>query len=67
MERETARLAKGAGAGRRSTYGVARVMEKLPSRVERDWRLGVDVSRGRGAQTKQEASASSIAVLGTNL
>ena len=40
MESETARLAKGTGAGRRGTYGVARVMEKLPSRVERDWRLG---------------------------
>ena len=40
MEREMAQLAKGAGAGSRGTYGVARVMEKLPSRVERDWRLG---------------------------
>ena len=28
------------GADSCSTYGVARVMEKLPSRVERDWRLG---------------------------
>ena len=34
------RLAQGRGAGSCGTYGVARVMEKLPSRVERDWRLG---------------------------
>ena len=38
--REMARLGQGRGAGSCSTYGVARVMEKLPSRVERDWRLG---------------------------
>ena len=38
--REMARLGQGRGAGSCGTYGVARVMEKLPSRVERDWRLG---------------------------
>eukprot|EP01048_Picozoa_sp_COSAG05_P040900 COSAG05_NODE_21222_length_273_cov_0.896552_1_plen_61_part_10 len=38
--RDVARLGQGRGADSCGTYGVARVMEKLPSRVERDWRLG---------------------------
>ena len=61
-------MTQGRAAVRQSTYGVARVMRKMDchrgSNAIGDW--GVDVE-GRGEQTKQEASASSIAVLGTNL